>query len=83
LSRQRFFLCSCRATAAFLVVPVLPSSSHRRFCLRRRAAGSAFVVAPPFLPSSSGRRFCLRRRAAAAFLVAQTLPSLWRRRFLF
>jgi hypothetical protein len=54
----------------FIVLPPLPSSSCRRFCLCRRVA-TAFVVTLPVLPSSS-RCCCLRHRAAASstFFVA-------------
>ena len=41
-----WFCLHCHAAAAFLVAPPLPSSSHCR-SPHRRAAGSAFVVAPP------------------------------------
>jgi hypothetical protein len=74
LSSRRLCL-PCRAAAAFIVTPpVLSSSSRRLFCLHRRVAGSAFVVAPP-LPSlqtlpSLLRRRCLHCRAAAAFIIA-------------
>ncbi len=54
----------CQHTAAaFIIAPLLPSSSRHCFCLRRRAT-AAFLVVPP-LPSSSRRR-CLHRSAAGA-----------------
>jgi hypothetical protein len=69
-------------------VALLPFATvvPRRRAARRRRVPPVAIVVPPIESRSLHCRpagsvlFCLRRCAAAAFLVTQTLPSLWRRR---
>jgi hypothetical protein len=56
-------------------------SSRNRFCLPRRATGSAFVNALP-LPSSSRCRSLCCRATVSAFVVTPPLSSSSRRRSL-
>ena len=72
--RSKYVLSfSHRKSLHSLLTTPLPSSSHHRFCLCRRAAGSAFVVTPP-LPFLLLKR-CLPCGAIAPFIVAPPLPS--------
>jgi hypothetical protein len=63
--------CAARRRRVPPVAIVVPPIEGRS--LHRRAAGSAFVVAPP-LPSLSRKR-CLPCGAVAPFIVAPPLPS--------